>query len=104
MSSTSSEREFPTEGLNHLALVCSDMKRTVDFYEGVLGFPLVKTIAFPGHQGQHFFFDIGNGASLAFFWFPNAAPAAPGVSSQDPETYTSGIGSMNHVAINVPLD
>ena len=31
-------------GLNHLALVCSDMARTVDFYSGVLGFPLVKTV------------------------------------------------------------
>src|SRR5437763_12006423 len=80
------------------------MKRTVDFYEGVLGFPLVKTIELPGGAGQHFFFDIGNGASLAFMWFPNAAPAAPGVSSQDPVTFLSGVGSMNHVAIDVPLD
>lgn len=31
-------------GVNHLALVCSDMARTVDFSSGVLGFPLVKTV------------------------------------------------------------
>ena len=29
--------KFELRGINHLALVCKDMKRTVDFYEGVLG-------------------------------------------------------------------
>ena len=37
-------REFALNGINHLALVCSDMDRTVDFYTNVLGMPLVKTI------------------------------------------------------------
>ena len=36
-----------------------------------LGLPLTKTIALPD-GGQHFFFDVGRGASLAFFWFPRA--------------------------------
>ena len=34
---------FELGGINHLALVCKDMARTVDFYSGVLGMPLVKT-------------------------------------------------------------
>jgi len=55
-------------------VVCSDMARTVDFYSGLLGFPLVKTVELPGGRGQHFFFDIGGGGSLAFFWFPDAPP------------------------------
>ena len=67
--------EFELGGLNHLALVCSDMERTVDFYTNVLGMPLIKTIELPNGMGQHFFFDIGNGDCIAFFWFPNA-PAA----------------------------
>src|SRR5262249_48921819 len=29
--------EFDLGGVNHLALVCSDMKRTVEFYTAVLG-------------------------------------------------------------------
>jgi len=33
--------------------------------------------------GQHFFFDIGNGDSLAFFWLPDAPEAAPGVAAPD---------------------
>ena len=73
--------EFEIRGVNHLALVCKDMARTVEFYRDVLGMPLTKTIDLPQGMGQHFFFDIGNGDSLAFFWFPNAPEAAPGVSS-----------------------
>jgi catechol 2,3-dioxygenase-like lactoylglutathione lyase family enzyme len=100
--------EFEFRGLNHLALVCKDMAKTVEFYQGTLGMPLVKTIELPGGMGQHFFFDIGNGDSLAFFWFPNAPEAMPGVSSAahwpgDGEIVTAH-GSMNHVAFDVPED
>jgi catechol 2,3-dioxygenase-like lactoylglutathione lyase family enzyme len=100
---TDSERVFETRGVNHVALVCSDMAATVDFYEGVLGFPLFKTVEMPG-GGQHFFFDIGNGASLAFMWFPDAEPAAPGIASQHPKHFKSAVGSMNHIALDVPLE
>jgi catechol 2,3-dioxygenase-like lactoylglutathione lyase family enzyme len=100
--------EFEFRGLNHLALVCRDMKRTVDFYSGVLGMGLIKTIELPLNMGQHFFFDLGNGDSLAFFWFPNAPEAAPGVSSAahwpgEGEIVTAH-GSMNHVAFDVPAE
>ena len=36
--------EFEFRGINHLALVSSDMARTVDFYTNVLGMPLIKTL------------------------------------------------------------
>src|SRR6201995_5613375 len=90
---------FEIQGINHLALVCKDMARTVDFYTNVLGMPLTKTIDLPGGRGQHFFFDIGNGDSLAFFWFPDAPPAQPGVASATvgPLPGPSAHGSMNHV-------
>ena len=32
-------KEFELRGVNHLALVCKDMARTVDFYTNVLGMP-----------------------------------------------------------------
>ena len=64
---------FEYRGISHLALVCSDMARTVDFYSNLLDMPLVKTIELPAGMGQHFFFDIGNNDTLAFFWFPDAA-------------------------------
>lgn len=103
------EKPFEFQGINHLALVCSDMARTVDFYSNVLGMPLIKTIDLPKGMGQHFFFDIGNGDSLAFFWFPDAPPAQPGVAAAGHlptagKSIASAHGSMNHVAFNVPAD
>src|SRR5580698_1912500 len=73
--------EFDLGGVNHLALVCSDMKRTVEFYTEVLGMRLIKTLNLPGNSGQHFFFDMGGGNALAFFWFPDAPDPVPGVSA-----------------------
>jgi len=101
--------EFELRGINHLALVSSDMARTVDFYSGVLGMPLVKTIELPHGMGQHFFFDVGNGDCLAFFWFPDAPKAQPGIAAAghlptSGKSIASAHGSMNHVAFNVPAE
>lgn len=102
------DRPFELGGVNHLALVCRDMSRTIDFYTGVLGMPLVKTIELPFGMGQHFFFDCGGGDTLAFFWFPDAAEPVAGISGPqvrpDQGTLTSAIASMNHVAFTVPVD
>ncbi|HEX2402990.1 MAG TPA: VOC family protein, partial [Mycobacterium sp.] len=43
--------EFELGGINHVALVCSDMARTVDFYSNVLGMPLIKSLDLPGGMG-----------------------------------------------------
>jgi catechol 2,3-dioxygenase-like lactoylglutathione lyase family enzyme len=66
---------------------------------------LIKTVELPLGMGQHFFFDMGNGDSLAFFWFPDGPVAAPGVAAPvarpDNGESTSAVGSMNHVAFEV---
>lgn len=99
-----SDEKLEYGGINHLALVCRDMAKTVDFYTKVLGMPLIKTIQIPG-GGQHFFFDCGGGDAVAFFWFPEAPEAAPGVASAGflpgAGPLESAIGSMNHVAFDV---
>jgi catechol 2,3-dioxygenase-like lactoylglutathione lyase family enzyme len=101
-------QEFELRGVNHLALVCKDMERTVEFYSNVLGMPLIKTIDLPGGMGQHFFFDIGKGDALAFFWFPNAPEAAPGIASPKALAGQGSLltahGSMNHVAFDIPAE
>lgn len=101
-------KDFQIQGINHIALVCKDMARTVYFYTNRLGLNLIKTIALPD-GAQHFFFDIGNGDALAFFWFPQAPQAAPGIASARPDALqtgnlTSAHGSMNHLAFKVPLE
>ena len=80
-------------GVHHLALICSDIARTIEFYTQVLGFLLVELFQnrdLP--SSTHFFFDIGHGNLLAFFDFPEH-PMPPTQES---------IGGMHHVAISVP--
>lgn len=102
----SSNRPFDVRGIHHLALVCRDMARTVEFYTKVLGMPLVKTIELPMDMGQHFFFDCGGGDQVAFFWFADAPEPAPGIAAPafrpDEGDAKSAMGSMNHVAFSVP--
>ena len=99
---------FGVQGINHLALVCSDMAATVAFYEGLLGMPLVKTVELGGGVGQHFFFDAGGNNQLAFFWFPDGPGVAPGIAMPadrpDRGRIHSAHGSMNHLAFNVDCE
>ena len=87
--------EFQLGGINHVALVCSDMEQTVDFYSNVLGMPLIKSLDLPGGMGQHFFFDAGNGDCVAFFWFaePPTGCQASRRRRRSPESVTSSARS-----------
>jgi catechol 2,3-dioxygenase-like lactoylglutathione lyase family enzyme len=59
-------------GVNHLALVTSDMDETVRFYTGVLGARLVGTVGTPGFR--HYFFEFGTSSTIAFFEYRDVAP------------------------------
>ena len=108
--------KFEIKGLSHVAIVVSDMQRTIDFYQGVLGFPLIKTLELAGDSGQHFFFNMGDGqSSLAFFWFPVLHRVEPGITvpknnvgefeeSGEAVGFTSAVGSLNHIAFNVDAE
>ncbi len=79
-------------GLHHTALISSDVERTINFYQGLLGFPLTELIENRDYAGSsHFFFDIGNGNLLAFFDFPGL----------DLGPYKEVLGGLHHVAISV---
>ena len=52
-------------GVNHLALVTTDMDATVRFWHEVLDARLVTTLATPAFR--HYFFEIGEGDTVAFF-------------------------------------
>ena len=82
-------------GVHHQALLSSDVERTIDFYQGVLGFPLTELFENRDYPGStHFFFDIGNGNALAFFDFPGLGL---------PE-YAEVLGGHHHLAISVERD
>src|ERR1051326_5406731 len=52
-------------GINHLALITTDMDATTRFYHGVLGARLVATIGTPSFR--HYFFEFGPEQTVAFF-------------------------------------
>ena len=82
-------------GIHHAALICSDVEQTIQFYQGLLGFPLVELTENRDYPGSsHFFFDVGNQTLLGFFDFPGLG-LEPGVES---------IGAVQHIAISVPRD
>ena len=79
-------------GLHHTALISSDVERTIEFYQGLLGFPLTELIENRDYPGSsHFFFDIGNQNLLAFFDFPGL----------DLGPYAEVLGGLHHVAISM---
>lgn len=79
-------------GIHHTALISSDVRRTVDFYQGLLGFPLTDIFENRDLPGStHFFFDVGNGNTVAFFDLPGV----------DVGPYAEVLGGLHHLAISV---
>jgi catechol 2,3-dioxygenase-like lactoylglutathione lyase family enzyme len=79
-------------GVHHLALLCSDVERTIRFYQDVLGFPLVELFENRDYKGStHLFFDLGHDNTLAFFDFPGL----------DLGPYREVLGGFHHLAISV---
>ncbi|WP_433504475.1 VOC family protein [Pseudonocardia halophobica] len=76
--------EFRLGGINHLALVCSDMARTIDFYSGVLGMPLIKTIELPGGASTS-----SSTAAAATAWPSSGSPTRPTACPASPHRPSS---------------
>ncbi len=84
-------KSTPGRGIHHAALICSDVEQTIQFYQELLGFPLVELVENRDYPGSsHLFFDVGNQTLLGFFDFPGLG-LEPGVES---------IGSVQHIAIS----
>ena len=82
-------------GVHHVALISSDVERTVEFYQDLLEFPLTEMFENRDYGGStHFFFDIGNGNALAFFDLPGL----------DLGPYAEVLGGLHHLAISMPPD
>jgi catechol 2,3-dioxygenase-like lactoylglutathione lyase family enzyme len=79
-------------GVHHLALLCSDVERTIRFYQDLLGFPLVELFENRDYKGStHLFFDLGHDNTLAFFDFPGLGLGP----------YKEVLGGFHHLAISV---
>jgi glyoxylase I family protein len=79
-------------GIHHAALICSDVEQTIEFYQGLLEFPLIELVENRDYPGSsHFFFDVGNRTLLGFFDYPGLG-LEPGVEA---------FGGVQHIAIAV---
>lgn len=87
--------------LHHLAFVTADTAATVEFYQGVLGLPLVNAVMdaeVPSTKAPfpyiHVFFRLGSGETLAFFESPDLQERSA--------LRLPGYEDFEHVAISVP--
>ena len=76
--------ELRLRGVDHTARPTWKLNETVTFYRDILGLPVIHAITARGwgHEDHadflHFFFDAGNGATIAFFYY---------IGTERPELY-----------------
>lgn len=86
-------------GINHLALVTPDMDATVRFYHGVLGMRVVASLS--NGPMRHYFFEIGNQNTVAFFEWDGANVDTESVVKPAgiPPTFPT---QFDHISFNLP--
>jgi glyoxalase family protein len=83
-----------TQGVHHITFVGSNRQAIIDFYQGVLGMPLVfeqPNLDVPDEL--HLYFDPGDGRLITFFVRPTRV--------NDPAPNPENIGNLHHIAYNV---
>jgi len=83
-----------TQGVHHITFVGSNRQAIIDFYQGVLGMPLVfeqPNLDVPDEL--HLYFDPGDGRLITFF----VRPTRVNESAPNPEN----IGNLHHIAYTV---
>jgi glyoxalase family protein len=86
--------KIQVQGIHHITFVGSNREAIIDFYEGILGMPLVidqPNLDVPGET--HLYFDAGDGRLVTFFVRPTR--------ENDPTPNPEGIGNLHHLALTV---
>jgi catechol 2,3-dioxygenase-like lactoylglutathione lyase family enzyme len=84
-------------GINHLALITTDMDATVRFWHGVLGADLVATIGTPGFR--HYFFNFGPEQTVAFFEYKDVDLEVWSKPAGVPDPRAT---QFDHISFNLP--
>lgn len=90
-------------GYHHLALAARDMQAIHKFYEGVMGFELVKVEIGPSPQGgwaKHFFYRMEDDSKFIAFWEMHDMPGTENFESN----ISKGAGlpdHINHISFDV---
>ncbi len=83
-----------TQGVHHITFVGSNREAIIDFYQGVLGMPLIfeqPNLDVP--EENHLYFDSGDGRLITFFVRPSRV--------NDPAPNPQDIGNLHHLAFTV---
>ena len=90
-------------GYHHLALAARDMKAIHDFYEGVMGFQLVKVEVGPSPQGgwaKHFFYRMEDDSKFIAFWEMHDMPGTENFETN--LSKAAGVPDhINHISFDV---
>ncbi|HLF26828.1 MAG TPA: VOC family protein [Anaerolineae bacterium] len=86
--------EIQTQGIHHITFVGSNRETIIDFYQGLLGMPLVidqPNLDVP--EEDHLYFDTGDGRLVTYFVRPTRV--------DDPTPNPEGLGNLHHIAFTV---
>jgi catechol 2,3-dioxygenase-like lactoylglutathione lyase family enzyme len=90
-------------GYHHLAMAARDIQAIHDFYEGVMGFELVKVEIQPVREGgwaKHFFYRMENDSRFIAFWEMHGVPGGDSVETN--LSRAAGVpDQINHFAFDV---
>ncbi|MCX2981928.1 VOC family protein [Halieaceae bacterium IMCC14734] len=90
-------------GYHHLALACTDIQAIHDFYEGVMGFDLVKVEVQPVHEGgwaKHFFYRMEDDSKFVAFWELHEVPGVGEIETN--LSRAAGVPDViNHISFDV---
>ena len=90
-------------GYHHLALACRDIHAIHAFYEGVLGFELVKVEIGPVPEGgwaKHFFYRMEDDSKFIAFWELHDVPDTEGFETN--LSKAAGVpDQINHISFDV---
>ena len=88
-------QKIQVQGLHHITLNGADRATSIDFWEGLLGMPLIfEQPNLDAPDINHLYFDPGDGRLITVFTQEDRAPKGQ-VSNQ--------IGSVHHLAFSVSL-
>lgn len=86
-------------GINHLALITTDMDSTTRFWHEVLGAEIVATVA--TDDFKHYFFRIGEAQTIAFFQYLNTEVDTFAKPAGVPYAAAS---QFDHLALGLPSE
>ena len=91
-------------GYHHLALAAKDMDAIHKFYEGVMGFELVKVEVGPNPEGgwaKHFFYRMEDDSKFIAFWELHETPGVDGTFETNLSKAAGLPDHINHISFDV---